>query len=367
MTLSRVLGGVGRTFISMGLILLLFVAYQLWGTGIQEARAQSALQDDFEELLDAAAAPTGADADPTAADSGSDNADGSSDGTAEDSTDADDGDGAATDEPEPRAITLPADAAEDVQFTQSDIDLVWRPEGDAAFRISIDRIGLAKTVVEGVSTDDLRKGPGHYPSTPLPGQPGNAAIAGHRTTYGAPFNRIDELKPGDEILIETVQGVFTYKVVPQSDGTGHFVVSPDRVEVLSQDNAQYTNRLTLTACHPKYSAAQRIIVVAELVNEPVVAVPRPGSVEPAAPTLASEDLAGDGAAEEDGADGGSTDSGADNATDGEDTAPADGGDDGADDSDDPAAGAAGAADGGDSGDGGAGDGSASDPVGTDEV
>ncbi|MCB0997509.1 MAG: hypothetical protein KDB21_20590, partial [Acidimicrobiales bacterium] len=132
---------------------------------------------------------------------------------------------------------------------------------------------------------------------------------------------------------------------------------------LSQDNAQYTNRLTLTACHPKYSAAQRIIVVAELVNEPVVAVPRPGSVEPAAPTLASEDLTGNGAAA-DGADAGSSDAATDSSTDGEDTAPADGRDDGADDSDDPAAGAA---DGGDSGDGGAGDGSASDPVGTDEV
>ena len=78
--------------------------------------------------------------------------------------------------------------------------------------IRIPKIGVDKAVIQGVGVPDLKKGPGHYPSTPLPGQPGNAAIAGHRTTYGAPFYRLDELAPGDKILVATKQGHFEYKV-----------------------------------------------------------------------------------------------------------------------------------------------------------
>jgi sortase A len=105
----------------------------------------------------------------------------------------------------------------------------------------------------------------------MPGQRGNAAIAGHRTTYGAPFNRIDELDPDDEILVSTPQGDFTYKVLPQTneDGevSGHLIVSPNDVWVLDDMG---DNRLTLTACHPKYSASQRIIVQAVLVVPPAL-------------------------------------------------------------------------------------------------
>jgi sortase A len=143
--------------------------------------------------------------------------------------------------------------------------------GDAVARIRAPKIELDKIVVEGVEVDDLRKGPGHYRSTPMPGQRGNAAIAGHRTTYGAPFNRIDELQPDDEILVSTAQGDFTYKVVPQRDAagviSGHMIVSPNDVWVL---NDAGDNRLTLTACHPKYSANQRIIVQAVLVVPPAL-------------------------------------------------------------------------------------------------
>ena len=85
----------------------------------------------------------------------------------------------------------------------------------------IPAIGVDKIVVEGVSLADLKKGPGHYPETPLPGQEGNAAIAGHRTTYGAPFNRLDELEPGDEITVTTVQGEFTYEVTETADRVAH--------------------------------------------------------------------------------------------------------------------------------------------------
>ena len=82
------------------------------------------------------------------------------------------------------------------------------PEGDAVARIQIPKIGVDSIVVNGVSRDDLRKGPGHYPDTPMPGQFGNAAIAGHRTTYGAPFGDLDQLNPGDLIQVRTLQGNF---------------------------------------------------------------------------------------------------------------------------------------------------------------
>jgi sortase A len=158
-------------------------------------------------------------------------------------------------------------------------------------RIVIPDIGVDKIVVQGVSLEDLKHGPGHYPDTPLPGQPGNAAIAGHRTTYGAPFNRIDELENGDEILITTVQGSFAYEVIGQQ------IVSPSQVEVL---NNQGDNRLTLTACHPKFSASQRIVVSATLVGPaaPVTAPPA-GQGNPG-------ELPGDGEGGGDGGDGADT-------------------------------------------------------------
>jgi sortase A len=126
--------------------------------------------------------------------------------------------------------------------------------------IRIPRIGVDKVFVAGVSRADLRKGPGHYPLTPLPGQQGNAAIAGHRTTYGAPFNRIDELGPGDEILIDAPYGQFRYEVRETT------IVQPSQGEVLLD---QGDDRLTLTSCNPKYSARQRIVVSAVLTGRPI--------------------------------------------------------------------------------------------------
>jgi sortase A len=145
------------------------------------------------------------------------------------------------------------------------IDLVSPQSGEAMAVIHIPKIKVERRVVEGTEVDDLRKGPGHYPGTPLPGQTGNAAIAGHRTTYGAPFNRIDELATGDEISIQTVQGTAVYQV-----DTPPFVVSPTQVEVLRDFG---DSRLTLTSCHPKLSAAQRMVVTAKLVSAPFPALP----------------------------------------------------------------------------------------------
>lgn len=231
MRLARVLGAIGRTCITAGVLILLFVVYQLWGTGIREAQAQNRLEDEFAQVLE--------DRDDEPARTT----------TTSTTTTTTDGSTTATTEAPPEPVP-PMDPV---------------PEGEPTARMQIPKIGVDKIVVEGVSLADLKKGPGHYPESPLPGQQGNAAIAGHRTTYGAPFNRIDELVAGDEILVETVQGEFRYLVSEQ------LIVSPTQVEVLDDKG---DNRLTLTACHPKYSARQRIVVVAQLAadQEPL---PRP--------------------------------------------------------------------------------------------
>jgi sortase A len=138
------------------------------------------------------------------------------------------------------------------------------PIGSGIAVIRIPRLGqhYAKVVVEGVGHEDLKKGPGHYPGTALFGQLGNTVISGHRTTYGAPFNRLDEVRIGDFIVVETRTTWFTYTV------TDREVVKPTAIEVTypvpGQLGAKPTKRLlTLTTCNPKYSARTRLIVVAE--------------------------------------------------------------------------------------------------------
>jgi len=136
-------------------------------------------------------------------------------------------------------------------------------KGDAIARIEIPAIGVDEYVVEGTDLDSLRKGPGHYPETPLPGERGTAAIAGHRTTYGAPFRHIDELDPGDRIIIDMPDGRFIYRVEESK------IVDDQDLSVLEPVGYR---RLMLSACHPLYSAAQRIIVYARQVRreEPTV-------------------------------------------------------------------------------------------------
>jgi sortase A len=129
--------------------------------------------------------------------------------------------------------------------------------GDPVGKLLIDRIGLSSVVVEGTDAGDLRKGPGHYPGTPLPGQRGTVGIAGHRTTYGAPFRMIDKVRPGDEIVIVMPYGRFTYKVERTR------IVPPTAIWVTQR--VRY-DRLILSACHPLYSAAKRIVVFAKLVR-----------------------------------------------------------------------------------------------------
>jgi sortase A len=216
----RVVGAVGRILVTLGVLILLFVAYQLWGTGIYTAREQSRLKDQFAHALEKTSATS------TTVPAG------------------------------PTTTTTPPPPA---------------PSGDAVAMIRIPKIGVDNAVVQGVEVEDLRKGPGHYPETPLPGQLGNAAIAGHRTTYGAPFNRLDELSPGDPIEVTTLQGSYRYLVDTEKDSdgntSGHIVVDPSQVEVLQptpdpKRPGLDLATLTLTTCNPKYSAAQRLVVKA---------------------------------------------------------------------------------------------------------
>ena len=127
--------------------------------------------------------------------------------------------------------------------------------GDAMGRIRMPSIGVSEVFVEGTDAGDLRAGPGHYPQTPLPGERGTVAIAGHRTTYGAPFRRIDKLDRGDRIELRMPYGSFIYRVERTR------IVEPTEISVI--DRVDH-DRLVLSACHPLYSAAQRIVVFARL-------------------------------------------------------------------------------------------------------
>ncbi len=156
-------------------------------------------------------------------------------------------------------------------------------------RLEIPSIGVDWYVVAGVEKSDLKKGPGHYPETPLPGQLGNAAIAGHRTTNGQPFYDIDQVTPGDEIIVTTPTGRYVYIA------TGQQVVSPDDYQVVATTDPTVAT-LTLTSCTPRYTARDRIVITSELdptqsdpVGEPVLNYGRPLEPAAATPTVPGDD------------------------------------------------------------------------------
>ena len=128
--------------------------------------------------------------------------------------------------------------------------------GSAVGRIKIEKMKANYVVVNGTDADSLRKGPGIYDDVPFPGMPGTTAIAGHRTTYGAPFRKINKVKKGDAVIVEMPYGTFTYEVEKTR------IVKPTALEVIKR--VSY-DRLVLSACHPLYSAAKRFIVFARLV------------------------------------------------------------------------------------------------------
>lgn len=245
--LGRILGIAGKTLVVAGMLILGFVAFQLWGTGVEEARGQDELGEEFAQTL-------AEDPEATA-------------NTAVDTTDP---------------STMSAELASVDPATAPAI--AAPPAGEPVGIIEIPKIEVSRLMVQGTSRSDLKKGPGRYAGTPLPGQSGNAGVAGHRTTYGAPFNRIDELVPGDTITFSSQQGQFNYKVIPAPDNASQawYTVHPSQTEVL-QDKGD--NRITLTACHPKYSAQERIIVHAVLETPPAPSSPPPPAD---APTVAEE-------------------------------------------------------------------------------
>ena len=238
---------VGLALITLGVIILLFVLYQLFGTSLAEAHSQSELAKQFNAAVASAKATASASDNPTL---GSGNASSAS-------------------QQEPSV-----------------------PPGGAIDHLVIPRIGVNKFVVQGVQVDDLTKGPGHYPQTVLPGQAGNAAIAGHRTTYGAPFFDLNELSTGDPIYVTDLAGrTFTYKVFQSPR-----VVSPNDVSVL--DPTPYAE-LTLTTCNPRFEATSRLVVVARLssgsplpVAHPTAATVAPGSATATASPAAVTSLNG---------------------------------------------------------------------------
>jgi sortase A len=133
--------------------------------------------------------------------------------------------------------------------------------GDSLTRLKIPAIGVDVVVVEGTTASALRAGAGHYPETPLPCDLGNVGIAGHRTTYGKPFNQIDRLKPGDTIILGTQIGTCTYQVAKDP-----FVVLPNDFSVVAPPPDPNARWLTLTSCTPKGSASHRIIIRATYVS-----------------------------------------------------------------------------------------------------
>jgi len=196
-----VLRGIGRVFVTVGLLVLMFLGYQLYGTNAVTNQVQGhlakALQDKF-SVGTASAAP-----------------------------------GAGGAMPSP---------------------------GEGVAIIQIPKIAVDKVVVEGTEVEDLKKGPGHYRDTAFPGQLGNVVISGHRTTYGAPFYRLDELSKGDEILLKDASGTtYKYSVIEKK------IVEPTDLSVVVPSTDA---RLTLTTCNPRFSARQRLIIVAALQGTP---------------------------------------------------------------------------------------------------
>jgi len=246
----RVVAGTGKVLITLGILILLFVGYQLWGTGIYTARQQNKLENQFRHALTSTRSST----------------------TPSFPTTSTKPTGTTT------VTTVPVTTT-----TEPPIDLSGT---DAVAHIVIPKIGVDKYVVEGVTLDDLRSGPGHYPLTPMPGHEGNAAIAGHRTTYGAPFGDIGELEAGDVIRLRTLEGTFEYVVYDKFD------VSPNATEVLEPDPARKAT-LTLSTCTPKYSAEKRLIIKAEL-ELPPNAEPLPTVQNADHPKIDRASLADDG-------------------------------------------------------------------------
>ncbi len=130
-------------------------------------------------------------------------------------------------------------------------------DGDAFARLRVPRLGLNLVVVNGTNSNDLRRGPGRHMETFMPGEGKLVYVAGHRTTYGAPFSDIDKLEPGDAVSVELPYGTVEYRV------TRHRVVDDNDLSVLESSGRE---ELVLQACHPRFFADQRYLVYASPVS-----------------------------------------------------------------------------------------------------
>jgi sortase A len=245
-----VFGALGRALLGLGTLILLFVAYQLWGTALVESHSQAVLRTEFNRELHKAHLKTTT--------------------------------------PTSTPVT-PGGKVDPAPTTASPA------EGMPVGVIEIPKIGLNKVIIEGTGTTDLRQGPGHYMGTSLPGQAGNAAIAGHRTTYGAPFYNLNTLGRGDDIVVTTTQGVFTYQVVRSFTVPcgGTSCNDPADSDVLTTST---TPELTLTTCDPPYEAVRRLIVQSDLAAAQLnAAAPTTSTTVPSRPRPRAESdaLAGD--------------------------------------------------------------------------
>jgi sortase A len=229
----RIISVVGKVLIGAGIVLLLFVAYLVWGTALQQSHTQDVLRTKLEHKAQSTKVR---------------------DALAQ----------AATDD------KLPTGPPKVAPTTAAP------PEGSPVGEIRIPAIGIDQVIVSGTETQDLRQGPGHYTNTPLPGQAGNAGVAGHRTTYGHPFYNLNVLKAGDPIVLTTVQGVFVY------DTTGSQVVSPSDGDILQNQPGAW---MTLTTCNPRFSASTRLVVTAKLVHSELFA-DAPALTKPTKPATA---------------------------------------------------------------------------------
>jgi sortase A len=213
LTANRLLRATGWLFIAIGTLVLLYLVYSLLYTNRTTEQAQEALRDQWELQL----------------------------AGGEDTTDGGDDD---------------EDIARPVSAGNAVAALTFRRPGRDAPLVHSDPL----YVISGVSLSDLQAGPGHYPGTALPGEDGNFAVAGHRTTYGAPFFNLDQLRRDDEIVVTAPDGEeYTYIVRRQQ------IVAPAETWVIAPDPLERGRPvLTLTTCHPRFSNAQRLIVFAEL-------------------------------------------------------------------------------------------------------
>ncbi|MCW2533273.1 MAG: class sortase [Blastococcus sp.] len=242
-----VIRGTGQTLITIGLVALLFVGYELWVTDLLAARSQQQLSEEIQQQWRDDPTVTPAEPAPT--------------------------------EPSPSG-TAPSEQP----FTPAPIEV---GAGDPFAVLHIPRLadGYSRVVVEGAAQNQLAQGPGHYIGTAMPGEQGNVALAGHRVGRGSPFLDLDQMRPGDPVVVETADAWFVYRVLGDP-ATGDFagdpsgipgqeIVRPTDVSVISPTpggpaaglaSGAY---LTLTTCHPKYSAQQRLIIHARLDGAPI--------------------------------------------------------------------------------------------------